>query len=185
MTHERGAPRACPALRELSIRLWLHPGALGWGAASEPALRQDGPLWPETGWPAASSALRALQVMGPHCTQGGGGSSASSSRAAPGFAMPTLRWDTKAPKDGWQDRGETPTSQGLGDCSQGSPRAKSFPHIPAEEKSPAAARVTNAGGIAPVQSLRRVSISSVGAAGPPGTSLTLKPSLAHMSHVSR
>lgn len=121
----------------------------------------------------------------PRCTQGGGGSSASSSRAAPGFAMPTLRWGTKAPKDGWQDRGETPTSQGLGDRSQGSPRAKSFPHIPAEEKSPAAARVTNAGGIAPVQSLPRVSISSVGAAGPPGTSLTLKPSLAHMSHVSR
>lgn len=68
-----------------------------------------------------------------------------------------------------------------GTVGRGPPRTKSSLHVPAEGKSLAPARVTNAGGIAPVQSLPRVSISSVGAAGPPGTSLTLKPSLAHMS----
>lgn len=33
--------------------------------------------------------------------------SASSSRAPPGFAMPTLRWGTEAPKDAWKHRGKT------------------------------------------------------------------------------
>jgi len=41
--------------------------------------------------------------------------------------------------------------------------------------------VTKAGGIAPARSPPRVSIPRVGAAGPPGASLTLKPALAHVS----
>lgn len=111
-----------PALSDGALHLSWHCG-------------RDGPLWPETGWPDSCFCFSSITSDGTPLHPEQRGSSTSGSRAAPSFAMPTLRWGIKAPKDAWQDQGKTSPSQGLEDCSRGSPQAKSSLHVPAEGKS--------------------------------------------------
>lgn len=128
--------------------------------------------------PATGRVTRQLLLLLEHPK--GRDPSASSSRAPPGFAMPTLRWGTEAPKDAWKHRGKTSMSQGLRDCSGGGvPWGQPLPACPSGGDKP---------GASPSDKGRWDCSPAVpgqhpqcGSWGPPGTSLTLKPSRAHMS----